>query len=91
MNLASFLPRHQDLEGASVTAVAGALLKVVLPKTRGGECSFSIHNEILAARGQAGRRGDELAALGAHQRARSLRVPVPRSGALATAAGQPNR
>jgi uncharacterized protein (TIGR02391 family) len=50
MNIRTYFPTYQDLEAAPVPAVAGALLKVLLPKVRGGEGSFHIHNETLEAR-----------------------------------------
>ena len=50
MNIRAFFPTYQDLEAAPVPAVAGALLKVLLPKVRGGEVSFHVHNETLEAR-----------------------------------------
>lgn len=46
MNIRTAFPTVESLEQAGVAAVAGALLKALLPKTRNGESSFIVRNEI---------------------------------------------
>jgi uncharacterized protein (TIGR02391 family) len=50
MNLLAYFPTYVELEAAPVPAVAGAILKRLLPALRNGEGSFHPYNEIKNAR-----------------------------------------